>query len=167
MDRSISASDLFRQPTPVRQRPTYRSGNSIYNPEDYNESYDEIFDLAPGKYFVGDPSYVISELEPINGAYEDEIIEGIGRMIRFAAPDAGGVHEDEEGFPHDCPTGSLGVIQIDLLSPSDWRELRKHGRLLEFTEEFQVQLDSSGNIFLGWNWLFVGKEVPLEAERVA
>ena len=141
----------------------YRSGNSSYNPEDYDESFEEIFDLEPGKYFIGDPSYVASELEPVNGDYEDEIIAGIGRMIRFSAPDAGGVHEDEEGFPHDCPQGALGVIQIDHLNQSDWLELLKHGRLVEFSDEFQVQLDSSGNVFLGWNWLFIGTHCPPEA----
>ena len=156
---------LFNQPEPQRSRPTYCSGDSIYNPEDYGWSYDEVFDIPAGKYFLGDPTFVLDELDVIAGSYEELETDGIGVVIRFFVPYAGGVYEDEEGHLHQCPCGSLGVVPIGHLTPGHWAALREVGRIVDFDDEFQVQLDSQGNLFLGWNWIFAGEEEPPEASR--
>lgn len=164
MTHELSAYSLFSQVEPARARPIYRSGDSTYNPEDYGWSCDEIFDFPPGKYFLGDPSFVLDDIDVISGEFEDFEVEGLGRVVRFPARDAGGVHEDEEGYFHQCPCGSLGVVPIGHLGPTRWAALREVGRIVDFDDEFQVQLDSQGNVFLGWNWLFIGDEIPPEVD---
>lgn len=164
MTKQSSAETIFNQPDPIRDRPIYRSGTISYNPEDYGWSYDELFDFPPGKYFLGDPSFVLDEIDAVSGEYEDTEIEGVGRFVRFPVPYTGGVYEDEEGYPHECPCGSLGVVPIGHLGPTRWAALRNVGRIVDFEDEFQVQLDSNGNVYLGWNWLFIGEEVPPEAD---
>ncbi len=153
----LGESELFKQPEPKSKRPIYRSGSSFYNPEDYGLDYEEFFDLPAGKYFLGDPSFVHDDIGVVAGDYEEHEAEG-GRYLCFPMRYAGGVYLDEEGHPHQCPCGSLGVIPIGHLTPGHWAALKEVGRIIDFNDEFQVQLDSHGNIYLGWNWIFTGHE---------
>jgi hypothetical protein len=158
IETTLSESELFTQPKPVASRPIYRSGSTSYNPEDYGIGYEEVFDFPAGKYFIGDPSFVDDSIDIVAGEYEEHDVEGIGTYVCFPVPSAGGVYLDEEEHPHECPCGSLGVIPIGHLTKGHWAALREVGRIVDFDDEFQVQLDSHGNIFLGWNWIFTGYE---------
>lgn len=178
-----SVEDIFKQPIPRRQKPDYKRG--CYSPSDYGLDYKEVIDLPPGKYFLGDPSLAIPKdcIEIVNsipyGEYLD--IEGLGRVAVFHAG-GDGCYEDEEGHPHFVESGCLGVAPIDNLSKEEWIRLASLGRIIDidsdsrpsmpyvdndgydtFDSAFQLQSDSNGNLFLGWNWIFCGDSTHLDA----
>jgi len=171
-----SDEEIFRQPVAKRQKPQYKHG--FYAPSDYELDYEEVIDFPPGKYFLGDPSLAIPKeyIESVNsipyGEYMD--IEGLGRVAVFHAG-GDGCYEDDEGHPHFVVSGCLGVAPIDNLSKQEWIRLASLGRIIDidsnsrpsmpfvdddgydtFDSAFQLQSDSNGNLFLGWNWIFCG-----------
>lgn len=170
----VSTEEIFRQPDPRRNKPDYINGS--YSPSDYDADYEEVIDFPAGKYFLGDPCFAIpEELKELvddipYGEYRD--ISGLGRVAVFHAG-GDGCYEDEEGHPHYVESGCLGVIPIDNLSKEIWIKLSSLGRIIDidsdtrpsmpyvdengydtFDSAFQVQSDTLGNLFLGWNWIF-------------
>jgi hypothetical protein len=176
--------DLFAQPEPVREKPTYKNGSEFYSPEDYGWSLDEVIIFPPGKYFLGDPSYAVSD------AYKDEVdsipyntyldIDSLGRVAVFDAR-GDGCYLDEEGHPHYVDSGTLGIVPIDELPHEEWIRLKGLGRILDFDSQnrppmpyydeevgqtfnpvFAAKIDEKGNLYLGWNWFFIGDETPFD-----
>jgi len=162
---TLTAEELLSVPPPPHVRPVYNSGDSFYNPEDYDWDYDETFDFPAGIYFLGDLYYALTEeqnlqkdITPVNTQGE---IDGVGSFVHFWAT-AGGTFYDEEGYEYDCPTGTLGVISVEHLPLEVWASLKTVGLLLRFNDEFHAMSDSQGNFTLGWNWIFCGDESPLD-----
>lgn len=181
LSEDSSDEEIFRQPVAKRQKPQYKQG--CYAPSDYGLDYEEVIDFPPGKYFLGDPSLAIPKAyrEFVNsipyGEYMD--FEGLGRVALFHAG-GDGCYEDEEGHPHFVESGCLGVAPIDNLSKQEWLRLASLGRIIDidsnsrpsmpfvdndgydtFDSAFQLQSDSNGNLFLGWNWIFCGDDSHL------
>ena len=107
-------------------------------------------------------------------------IEGLGRVAAFRVR-GDGCYLDEEGHPHYVDSGTLGVVPIDELSPEEWIRLKGLGRIIDldssrrpsmpycdedgapnFDSVFSAMTDENGNLFLGWNWFFIGDETPFD-----
>jgi len=143
-------------------------------PEEYKSDLEKLprnlldqLDPAFGEFFG----------KPVLRSFQD--FDGLGRVAVIRVNRCG-VHEDEEGYSHTVESGYLGIVPIDNLTIEQWIHLKSLGRIVDidssakpnmpyvdeegydtFESNFQVQIDDSGNVFLGWNWIFCGDDSHL------
>lgn len=107
--------------------------------------------FTKGKYYVGDPCYVISdehwdELLDKTNFFEDGEFKFKGATCFTANTAFGdGTYEDQEGREYCVDAGLIGVIPFEVL---DENFEGSGGQIIEFDEEFTAS-ETDGSFFIG------------------
>lgn len=120
------------------------------------------FTLRPGRYFVGDPCYVVpnskwsdlvnlwypleseGDLEPYGTFRTDD--QRICEVIVFETDHGDGVYRDQEGFSYPVDSGLIGILSVDSLDPKSTDT--SLGRVIEFKSRFLVRQEGP-KLFFG------------------
>ena len=140
------------------------------------------FSLPPGKYYVGDPCYVLDrELYKTLGSFRfqsvqssdyglmvfDVDVEGNpARIATFPTMHGDGTYEyhgtNEDDWSHmPVDSGSLAFVDLRLCTRSDGNN-RDNGGELTLFQETELRIDDHHNVYLGHDVLV---EVELEDEE--
>lgn len=162
VETSLSAAELFDMPDdsespwwPSEEMPGAEDGEWL-----------EAEQMPKGKYFIGDPCYVLDDfqLEVPQGIAHD--LDGIGRVFWVSVDNLSGSTDSGRTYYYDSM--SVGIVPIDHLTPGQWAALKHRGRLIEWTngdvlpddecEDWEgatmVGIDFCGNVYLGNDWWF-------------
>jgi hypothetical protein len=108
--------------------------------------------MPAGKYWIGDLCYVLGDfwdefcgiVFPKTGAYQGKCIEGrltLGNGVEFAAFHTlycDGLYEDQRGRFYGIVTGAIGCVKLDDIPLSTRKSARGLGRVITFSEPFEV-----------------------------
>ena len=171
----VSIDSIFIQPEPIGKLAQYATSDGFYDPTQLGIEIKEVIDFPAGRYFLGDPCYALSQehYDLVSDLDYDSYVDinGLGRVAVFCSRGDGYV-VDEEGVQYSLDSGTIGVVPVDGLMLQDLQRLKRLGRIVDFDSAnrpvspyvdengydcfesaFQAQVDSFGNIFLGWSWI--------------
>lgn len=135
-----------------------------------NKDYVELT-LPAGKYFIGDPCYVIADekwdevsdqmFPGIVGHpdYEnhDIVVDGI-HFFAYSTAYGDGLYDDFDNFKYPVDSGSIGAVPFELVSKREGESLEDYGRIIEVDQPLRCIRDENGT------FIFVSGDLRIDIE---
>lgn len=103
------------------------------------------FTFPAGKYYIGDPCYVINPhsewirlLERTNYLGDGDFTYRKHKCHASGTAYGDGVYADNIGNHYGVDAGLLSIIHIDAIKKPDLKEMKRLGAVIDFEDEFRV-----------------------------
>lgn len=124
--------------------------------------------LPAGKYWIGDPCYVLAvdnhelwcELLEQSDFF-NKPCEYLGRLIyAFSTEYGDGEYEDQYGNQYGVDAGMIGIVPVEVLKDAD-----KYGTIHEFDKPFYIWRERNGELCFGHIVIPTGFEADEEEDE--
>ena len=120
-------------------------------------------EMPPGKYFVGDPCWVLNWAKECHNVYaaKDGVLHIDGRKVLAFRVGAGdGVYLDDDDFRYDTTSQLIGMTPVEVLE--DTKQLNQLGRVLRLEEAALITRSVEGVMDFAGEFTIDTSEPPLE-----
>lgn len=129
--------------------------------------------LPAGKYYIGDPCYVIRDhnwsdfCEAFFKAEQEDqdVFEYDGQTVFASHTFYGdGRFDDQDGYTYGVDAGMIGAIPLALI-PGGEAQAAANGRVVDFKQPFDAWYEKDGTFWIGNVRIFTGFDDPEEDDE--